>query len=130
MTRTGPADVVVSACARTVPARPGSCGLVSAGPASRGAAPTRSVFLGSASGKPASRRLAGQSWRPRFLRPPLRRQRAWAPHSPGPRLPALAYPLYLYLLRWHAATFYGWSFDPGRDILCILISPLRQLQWP
>jgi hypothetical protein len=124
MTRTGPADVVVSACARIVPARPGSCGLVSVG------SPTRSVFLRSASCKPASCRPAGQSCRPRFLGPPLRRQRAWAPCSPCPRPPTLAYPLYLYLLRWHAATFYRWSFDPGRDILCILISPLRRLQWP
>jgi hypothetical protein len=130
MTRTGPVDIVVSACARIIPARPGSCGLVSAGPACREAPPTRSVFLRSASCKPASRHPAGQSGRPQFLRPPLRRERAWPPHSPCPRPPTLAYPLYLYLLRWQAAIFYGWSFDPGRDILCILISPLRRLQWP
>jgi hypothetical protein len=105
MTRTGPADVVVSACARIVPGWP---------------VPAR----------PGPRGLAAQSRRPRLVRPPLRRQRARAPQSPSPRLPTLAYPLYLYLFGWHAATFFGWSIDPGRDILCILTSPLRRLQWP
>ncbi len=126
MTRTGRADVVVSACARRVPGRSGSRGLVFAGPACRATLLTRSVFLRSAFRKPASAR----SGRPRLVRPPLRRQRARARYSPGPRLPALAYPLYLYLLSLHAATFFGWSSDPGRDILCILISPPRRLQWP
>ena len=130
MTRTGPADVVVSACARIMPARPSSRGLVSAGPASREAPPIRSVFLTSASCKPASRRLAARSGRPRLVRRPLRLQRARAPYSPCPRLPALAYPLYLYLLERPAAALPGCSIDPGRDMLCILTLPPRWLQWP
>ena len=61
MTRTGPADVAMSACAhatasRPVPARPGFCELVSVWPASGAPTVVRAVFPGSASLKPASRR--------------------------------------------------------------------------
>jgi hypothetical protein len=52
------------------------------------------------------------------------------PRPPCPRQPALALPLYLYLLGRYATPICGCSFDPGRDILCILISPPRRLQWP
>ena len=47
-----------------------------------------------------------------------------------PRRPVPEHRLYLYLTQRHAATLYDWSFDPGRDILCILISPSRWHQWP
>ena len=60
MTRTGPADVAMSACAhatasRPVPARPGFCERVSVWPASGAPTVVRAVFPGSASLKPASR---------------------------------------------------------------------------
>ena len=115
MTRTGPADAVMSACARTAP---------------DWSASVRPVSRGPASGKSASCRAAGRSCRLRPVRPPLRRQRARAPCPPCPPRPVLVHPLYLYLLPCHAATQFGWSSDPGRDVLCLLISPLRWLQWP
>ncbi len=138
MTRTGPGDVVMSAChsaatSRPVLARPGS------GESASGWAGCREpVFVGvalpgPASGKPAHHRLAG---RPGRLRPacppqwPQRPLRAPVARPPHLRQPALTHPLYLYPLGWHAASVYGWSFDPGRDILCLLLSPSRWLQWP
>jgi hypothetical protein len=138
MTRTGPADVVVSACGRAatgrpVLARPGSGEPGSGWAGYRDSAFVRVAFPSSASRKPAHHRLAGRSGRLRSACPPQRPQRVRAarlPHPRCPRPPVLAHPLYLYLLGWPAASVYGWSFDPGRDILCILISPPRWLQWP
>jgi hypothetical protein len=69
MTKTGPADAIMAACARTAtgwPAlgRPGSRSLDCAWPASREPTVTQAVFPGPASFKPANRRLAGRSvWR-------------------------------------------------------------------
>jgi hypothetical protein len=70
MTRTGPADVAMSACAhatagRPVPARPGFCELVSVWPASGAPTVVRAVFPGSACLKPASRRPQPASQPPR-----------------------------------------------------------------
>jgi len=48
----------------------------------------------------------------------------------GARSSPLAHPLYLYLPEWPAVALPGWSIDPGRDMLCILTSPPRWLQWP
>jgi len=135
MTRTGPGDVVMSAChsaatSRPVLAEPGS-GESGSGWAGRHEPPFVGVaFPGSASGKPAHRRLAGRPGRLRSGCPPQRPLRVPAARPPHPRQPALTHPFYLYLLGWHAASVYEWSFDPGRDILCLLISPPRWLQWP
>ena len=140
MTRTGPADVVMPACGRTASgarprpalARPCSRALVCAWPASREPSYARAVFPGVASFKPASGRLAGRSRRlgPACLPPGRRCVTEWhLPHSLCPQSPALAHPLYLYLHKWHAAALDGCSFDPGRDMLCILFSPPRP-QWP
>jgi hypothetical protein len=138
MTSTGPADVVVSAYDRITPGWPAFARPASREPGSDSAGcrePTvaPAVFPGSASGKLGNHRLAGRSVRLRPVCPPLRPQRARVarpPHPPCLRQPVLAHPLYLYLLGRHTAPTYGWSFDPGRDILCILISPPRWLQWP
>jgi hypothetical protein len=46
-----------------------------------------------------------------------------------PRPPVLVHPLYSYLPQRHTARLSGSSFDPGRDVLCILISPLPWHQW-
>jgi hypothetical protein len=140
MTRTGPADVVVSACDPTAPgqlalARPGSREPGFGWPAHRESAFARAVFTASTTGKPAHYRLAGRSGRLRPVGQLFRPQRVRAarpphpPHPPCPRSPALVHRLYLHLLGWHIAPLYGWSSDPGRDMLCILISP-RWLQWP
>jgi hypothetical protein len=111
MTRTRTADAAMSACARAASGRripgpattPMAC-LPQVGPVRR-----------------ASHRPAVRSRRRGLARPPLLPQCAWAPGPSCPRQPVHVHPLYLYLLRWHAATPYEWSFDPGRDILCILI---------
>jgi hypothetical protein len=134
MTRRGPADVVVSACGhaparRPVPARPGVRELVSVWPASGEPTLVRAVPR-SACFKPAFERVPG---RPRGLpsagpMPPHRLLRA--PGLPCPRPSWIADPLYLYLREWPAAALPGRSIDPGRDMLCILTSPPRWLQWP
>ena len=136
MTRTGPADVVMPACRHAALGRPvltrlGPRGLVSVPfvavwPAACSAAIVRAVFPGEASFKPVPGRLqararrlgpAGPLPRPRhagLLRPPCS-----PPH-----------PLYLYLLKRPAVALSGCLVDPGRDMLCILTSPPRWLQWP
>jgi len=137
MTRTGLADVVMSACGhdaagRPVPARPGFRELVSVWPASGEPTVVRAVFPGPASFKPAFYRTpeAHPPARPPAM-PPHRPVRApGPPRPPCPRPSSLAYPLYLYLLEWPAAAPPGCSIDPGRDMLCILTSPPRWLQWP
>jgi hypothetical protein len=78
----------------------------------------------SASGCPAP---AVRSGRLRSARPPLIPQRTPVPQ---PCQPMPEHRLYLYLFQWHAATLFGCSFDPGRDVLCILTSPRRWLRWP
>jgi len=128
MTSTGPPDFVMSACgnaksSRPVLARPGSRERPCARPAAREPAVARAVFPGKAVVKPAS-------GRPRSAGPMPRTQRAGTPSRPCPRPPALAHPLYLYLLKWRAAALSGSSFDPGRVMLCICTSPPRWLQWP
>ena len=131
MTSTGPADVAMAACSHAVagplvPARPGFRELVSVWPASGEPTVVRAVFPGSASFKPAAGRVPGRSRRrQRYLRPPA----STLPHRPA-QSSSLAYPLYLYLLEWPAAAPPGCSIDPGRDMLCILTSPPRWLQWP
>jgi hypothetical protein len=117
MTRTLAADAVMSACARIASRRPARA---------RG----RHVSRRSAYVRRASHGTAATSCRFGPGRPALPHQHAAASHPPCPRQPVHIHPLYLYLLERHAATHCGWSFDPGRDILCILISPLRWLQWP
>src|SRR5271166_2820298 len=150
MTRTGPADVVMSAYDLTASGRSvigllgsgllgsgllGSgllgSGLLGSGWAGcRQSAFARAPFPGPPSFKPAHHRLADRSGRLRPVCPPPRPQSARAAHSPHPPPPAQAHSLYAYLPGWHTAPLYGWSFDPGRDILCILLSPPRWLQWP
>ena len=137
MTRTGPADVVMLAYHRTVPgwpvpARPDSHEPGSGRVGCRESAFAATFFPGSASFKPTHPRFAGRSGRLRPSCPPRPRhaQTARSPHPPCPRKPALAHPLYLYLLERHTTPISGWSFDPGRDILCILTSPPPWLQWP
>jgi hypothetical protein len=131
MTRTGPADVAMSACAhaatgRPVVARPGFGELVCVWPASGEPTLVRAVFPRSASFKPAScRSRRSQEDCPAPSRRPVR-----APGPPCPRRSVPAYPLYFYLLEWPAAAQPGCSIDPGRDVLCILTSPPRWLQWP
>jgi hypothetical protein len=145
MTTTGPADVVMAACAHAVAgplvsARPGFRELVSVWPASGEPTVVRAVFPGSASVKPAVDRMTGRS-RPRQPdpRPPASTQthQTHQPHraarAPGPSYPRsspLANPLYLYLLERPAVALPGWSIDPGRDMLCLLTSPPRWLQSP
>jgi hypothetical protein len=136
MTRTGPADVVMSAYDLTTYGRPLIRRPRSRQPGSGRAGFGESVFgqavfPGSASAKLAHRRPAGRSGRLRpGCQPPRRAQTALPSHPPCLPQPALALPLYLYLPGWLAIPIYGRSFDPGRDILCILTSPPRWLQWP
>jgi len=138
MTRTGPADVGMSACghaaaARQVLARRGFRELVSVWPASGEPTLVRAVFPRSARFKPAFDRGPGRfrGLRPGGPVPPHRPGRAAGPQRPPcPRPSWIAYPLYLYLLEWPAAALPGCSIDPGRDMLCILTSPPRWLQWP
>ena len=135
MTTTGPADVAMAACSRAVagplvPARPGFRELVSVWPASGEPTLVRAVFPRSARFKPAFERVPGRSrGRPSAgPMPPHRPVRA--PGSPCPRPSWIADPLYLYLREWPAAALPGCSTDPGRDMLCILTSLPRWLQWP
>jgi hypothetical protein len=142
MTRTGPTDVVMPAYHRTVPGWPVPAWPVPAWPGSHepgsGWADCReslvagTVLPGSASLKPAHPRFAGRSGRLRPSCPPRpeRAQTARPPHPPCPRQPALAHPIYSNLLEPDTTSICGWSFDPGRDMLCIFTSPPRWLQWP
>jgi hypothetical protein len=145
MTRTLAAGAVMSACDRTASGRPAPAlvwpvcrgSYPSHGTyASRGSSPSRGTYasldsayvrLGSAYVRRASCPPAVRSCRLGPARPPLIPQRA-GPLRPCQ--PVSVYRLYLYLLQWHAAMFFGCSFDPGRDVLCILSSPRRWLQWP
>jgi hypothetical protein len=132
MTRIGPGEVAMPACRRTpsrrpAPTRPRSRALIAAQPA---VAPAfaRAVFPGEEFFKPGPARRPA---RPRRLRPsgrPTRHPRTGAPCPPCSRLPA--HRLYLYLLKRPAVALPGCPFAPGRDMLCILTSPPRWLQWP
>ena len=144
MTRTLAADTVMSACDRTASGRPAPA-LVppvspepypSRGPyaargsyapggpyAARGPYPSR----GSACVRRASCPPAVRSGRLRPARPPLIPPRAEVPRH-GQPVPVFR--VYLYLSQWHAVTLFGCSFDPGRDVLCLVTSPRRRLQWP
>ena len=113
MIRTLVADAVMSACAHTVSSQHGA---VSNSPEHPVSVPAHPVSGESAWGRRAYRRPAVRACRLGSLGRPLPRQRTGAPRPPCPRQPVLVHPLYLYLLRWHAATHNRWSFDPGRDI--------------
>jgi hypothetical protein len=131
MISTGPADVVMFACDLITPGRP-----VIGRPSFREQDSDRAgchepavaaiLFRSSASLKPRPTDRSGRLRPVCPSREPQRVRTARPPHPP----PAQAHPLYLYLLGWHSASLYGWSFDPGRDILCLLISPPRRLQLP
>jgi hypothetical protein len=124
MTRTGPIAFVMSACrsvgaGRSVFARPrASCLAFAESPV------VRAVFLGAFSSKPAvgrSRRPKPPLPAPRHRRVTIRRSRPLTPAHP---------PLYLYLPEWPGTALPGSSFDPGRDMLCILTSLRRWLLRP
>src|SRR5580693_3265127 len=119
MTRTLTAGTVMSACDHT-PSGGSTPALV--WPVSRGSYASH----GSAYVRRASCPPAVGSGRLRPARPPLIPQRAGVPR---PCQPMPEDRLYLYLYQWHAATLFGCSFDPGRDVLCLLTSP-RWLHWP
>ena len=141
MTRTGPADVVLPAyrhatARRQVLTRPGPRGsrgpvpirLVSGRPATGAPAILRAVFPGEALFKPVPGRFPARSRRLRPADLPPRPRHAAMPRPPCPGSPP--HPLYLYLLKRPAVALSGCPFDPGRDMLCILTSPPRWLQWP
>jgi hypothetical protein len=152
MTRTGPADTVLPACRYAAAGRPV---LTRPGPRdSRGLAPLRLVSAWSnvsvwsntvraATGVPAIVRAVFPG------RGPFKPVPGWLPARPrrlcpagllsrprptgAPRPPCSGsrpHPLYLYLLKRPAVALSGRLFDPGRDMLCILTSPPRWLQWP
>jgi hypothetical protein len=108
MTRTLVADVTMSACGHAVSGCPNPIT----------ADPTR------ASGGPVPR---GPVVPPQQVVP--RPGAAGTPWPSSPRPPVLVHPLYSYLPQRHTARLSGSSFDPGRDVLCILISPLPWHQW-
>jgi hypothetical protein len=133
MTRTGPGNVAVPSCRRTPPrrpalTRPSSCELVFTWPAPGVPAIARAVFPGEESFKPGPGRLTARARRLHLGGQLTRHRRIGAPCPPCFRLPA--HPLYLYQLKRPAVALSGCSFDPGRDMLCILTSPPRWLQWP
>ena len=144
MTRPGPADVVMPACRHAAPGRPvlprpGPCdprrsrGLIpirlfSVWPATGVPTIVRAVFPGGGLFKPVSGRFPARPGRPGSagLSPRLRPAGMLRPPCSG----SSPHPLYLYLLKRRAAALSGCLFDPGRDMLCILTSPPRWLQWP
>ena len=136
MTRTGPADVAMSACrhasaSRPVLARPGFRELVSVWPLSHGPTVFRAVFPGSAFLKPASCRLAGRSRRPQSS--PRFRRTGPSGHRVlrGRRVRGRPRSHIRFTCTCQSgAVLPGSPFDPGRDVLCILTSPPRWLQWP
>jgi hypothetical protein len=156
MTRTGPADAVLpagrhAAAGRPVLTRPGprdARGLApirfapawfnaacfgtawssTVQPASGVPAVVRAVFPGEGPFKPVSGRLAA---RPRRRCPADLLPRPWPAGAPRPPCAGSPpHPLYLYLLKRPAVALSRCLFDPGRDMLCILTSPPRWLQWP
>jgi hypothetical protein len=113
MTRTRTAHAVMSACPRTVSRRSGSALIrpVTHGPASVWPAffwpgSRETGFAG-----PVSRRSTDRSCR--AGRAGASRPRCTRPHG-------LVQPLHMYPLKRLAAIHSGWSFYPGRDILCLL----------
>jgi hypothetical protein len=147
MTRTGPADVGMPSCRRAearrpVLSRPGprrprdsrelaAIRLVSVRPATGVPAVVRAVFPAGGLFKPVSGPVSGRlPARPGRLPAGLlpRPRHAGPPRPPCSGSPP--HPLYLYLLTRPAVALSGCLFDPGRDMLCILTSPPRWLQWP
>jgi hypothetical protein len=125
MTRTGPTDVVMPAYSRAADA-PVSARTAFRAPGSAWHIPgesttARPVFPTVASVKPASGRLAGRNGR---FRPASQRSRC--PRTSEQRFPTP--PAYRHKRR--TAALHGCSVDPGRDVLCILLSLPRWLQWP
>jgi hypothetical protein len=134
MSRTRAGGAVMSCCAH---ARLGSharrvCDSpVSSRPAAHGLICLRPVFLGPVRSKPAPGWRCRRSRLSRYSHPrlPQGHVAATVPSCPFPPRPV--HPLYWYVFRWDAATFFGWSFDPGRDILlCNHTLSLRRLRWP
>ena len=141
MTRPGPADAVMpawrhAAAGRPVLTRPGLC-------ASRGPVPLRFASVRPAIGVPTIVRAVfpGEAlFKPPPGRHPVRPgQRSPAGLLPRPRPAGMPrppcsgprpHPLYLYLPKRPAGAPSGGLFDPGRDMLGILTSPPRWLQWP
>jgi len=144
MTRTLAADAAMSACDRAASGRPGppfarpvtpesypSRGSYAACEScpSRGPRAARASYA--ACGSCASR---GSACVRRAFGPPVVRSGRLGPArtpliSPSARVPrpcrsVSVHRLYLYLIHWPNATLFSCSFDPGRDVLCI-ISPLR-----
>ena len=138
MTRIGPGEAAMPACRRTPPRRPAltrpRSGELIVARSAGAPAFARALFPGEESFKPAVDPMTGRSRTPQpDPRSPASTQShrpARAPGPPCPRPSPLAHPLYLYLLEWPAAAPPGCSIDPGRDMLCILTSPPRWLQWP
>lgn len=143
MTRTGPGDVGVPACRRTVPGWPSPPGLARTNPAPAtnralaGSAVVSRPFAGTAlpgsassnlpiTGSPVGLVGSGRPAR-RGLSAPIRHARRTRHVRVSPRW---HFRFTLYLLGRHATPIYGCSFDPGRDILCLITSPPRWLQWP
>ncbi len=128
MTRIGPGDVAVPSCKRTPlrrPAltRPSSRELAFARTALGAPVAARAVFPGEETFKPGSGWLTGRPRRRHLAGQLTRPRRIVAPCPQGFRLPV--HPLYLYQLKRPAVALSGCSFDPGRDMLCILTSPPR-----
>jgi hypothetical protein len=126
MTRTGPADAVLPACRRAAAGRP----VLTRPRDSRGLAPIRLVAAWS------STAWSSTAWSaagvPAVVRAVFPGEGPFKP-VPGRRPPCSVSPphrLYLYVLKRPAVALSGCPFDPGRDMLCILTSPPRWLQWP
>jgi len=87
-----------------------------------GESPAPVAFTRPASRGPGTARC---SWRPERARPPRRR-----PVGALQRKPWYVRPLHRPLLRGDVTTLAGWPSDLGRDVLCLLTSPLRWFRWP
>lgn len=137
MSRTRAADAVMSCCARARfagvrsggPAQAVSRPPASSRPAAHGLVLFRSIVHRPTRCKPAHRR---QCRRSRLSRPSHPRiPHGHAATRSGPFPPGLVHPLYWYVSRSDAAALFGWSFDPGRDILlCNHIFSLRWVRSP
>lgn len=132
MTRIGPGEAAMPACRRTPPRRPAltrpRSGELIVARSAGAPAYARALFPGEESFKPGPGRLTARPRRLRLGGQLTRHPRTGAPCPPCFRLPA--HPLYLYLLKRPAVALSGCPSAPGRDMLCILTSPPRWLQWP
>jgi hypothetical protein len=133
MTRTGPGNVAKFACGHTsgsrpVPARPSFRELVSVWPLSYGPTVVRACVPPSGLPQTCLFSLADRSRQARPCVPIPSGPAIRVPGPPRPTCPrsfAVPYPPYLYLPEWPGTAIPGSSFDPGRDMLCILTSPPR-----